>query len=200
MERKGREDSCDHRDGVIRVCNGEYGKGDWKGLNVAKYYTPYYAPEGTDKKYFISSVAILNDSYLSGKSHAERLNAICHEVGHGYGLQHRDENFLNADIGTCMDYTKNFESSSKPDDIDFQNLVNLYGVFGARRNFTKQHEIPIHTLQFDDNVLNRGQNNTDFKRGRIVHKSRYSEVYERDLGDGLKVVTRLLLATDDERV
>jgi len=141
MERKGREDSCSHRDGVIRVCNGEYGKGGWKGLNEATYYTA----EGTDKKYLISSVAILNDSYLSGKSHAERLNAICHEVGHGYGLLHRDENFLNADLGTCMDYTNNFESSSKPDDIDFQNLATVYGVFAARRNLRKQQEIPVHT-------------------------------------------------------
>lgn len=196
MERKGREDSCSHRDGVIRVCNGEYGKGEWKGLNEATYYTA----EGTDKKYLISSVAILNDSYLSGKSHAERLNAICHEVGHGYGLIHRDENFLNANLGTCMDYTNSFESNSKPDDIDFQNLANAYGVFGARRNLRKQHEIPIHLRQLDDSVLNSGQNTTDFKRGRIVHKSRYSEVYERDLGDGLKVLTRLLLATNDEHV
>ena len=52
-----------------------------------------------------------------------------------------------------------------------------------------------HTSQLNINSLN-----IDFKSGQIVHKSRHSKVYERDLGDGLKVVTRLLLATDDEHV
>lgn len=29
----------------------------------------------------------------------------CQEVGHTFGLDHRDENFDNGNLGTCMDYT-----------------------------------------------------------------------------------------------
>ena len=197
-EIKGKEDSCSHRAGVMNVCNAEYGKTTWKGLNEYSYYRL----QDSDKKYIISSLAIMNDSYLIGTSDAEKLYVMCHEIGHGYGLQHRDTNLRNTNLGTCMDYTLNFENTSKPDDVDFQNLFELYGIFGTRRHLREnnKNQIGVVKRQLEQgNILERRKVN-NFRRGRILHRSKFREVYESYLGDGLSVVTMLLLVTEDEDI
>jgi hypothetical protein len=193
-ERKGSEDSCMHRSGVMTVCNAEYGKTQWSGLNEYSYYIP----EGSDKKYIISSMAIMNDSYLNGKSDAEKLYVMCHEIGHGYGLQHRDIDLGNTNLGTCMDYTSNFVNTSKPDAVDFQALFEIYGNLGTGRNLRENSALRVRR-QLEGNMLERMEGN-DFRVGRMLYRSKLREHYETDLGDGSFVVTSLLLVTEDEYV
>lgn len=75
----------------------------------------------------ISSTARLNEYYLARESDAQRLYTVCHELGHGFGLPHWDEDFFNKDLGNCMDYTSNPSRNSKPDESNFLYLAQLYG-------------------------------------------------------------------------
>jgi hypothetical protein len=52
---------------------------------------------------------------------------MCHEIGHGFGLLHTDENFLNSPLGDCMDYSNNLKPNLLPGLINFQRLANMYG-------------------------------------------------------------------------
>ena len=50
----------------------------------------------------------VNDTYFDTAQYntaAWRRLVMCQEVGHDFGLDHQDENFDNANLGTCMDYT-----------------------------------------------------------------------------------------------
>jgi hypothetical protein len=47
----------------------------------------------------------MNEFYLLTESDDQKLYTMCHEMGHGFGLPHWDEDFFNKDMGTCMDYT-----------------------------------------------------------------------------------------------
>jgi hypothetical protein len=52
------------------------------------------------------------------------------KIGHGFGLQHTDEDFFNSDLGNCLDYTNNPEVNQSPDESNFNFLVELYGEVG----------------------------------------------------------------------
>ena len=111
------------------------------------------------------------------------------QVGHGWGLPHRDERINNPDLGSCLDYTTNFAANKQPDEVDYQNLRNIYGILSPRNRRLRgfdTHEGP--ELQIDP-----GWN---YKHGRLLHQSEHQAVYENDLGGGFRVVTRLLLAQD----
>jgi hypothetical protein len=75
----------------------------------------------------VASTAKLNEYYLNYEDDAQKLYTACHELGHGFGLPHWDENFFNKDLGNCMDYTQNPEQSYKPDESNFLYLAQLYG-------------------------------------------------------------------------
>jgi hypothetical protein len=75
----------------------------------------------------LSTVAKMNDYYLEGTNEAQRMFTMCHELGHGLGLGHSDENFRNADLGNCMDYTNSPQNNLHPDEYNFLILEELYG-------------------------------------------------------------------------
>ena len=75
----------------------------------------------------VASTAKLNDFYLIFEGDDQKLYTSCHELGHGFGLPHWDEDFFNKDLGNCMDYTQRPKESSKPDDSNFLFLAQLYG-------------------------------------------------------------------------
>lgn len=98
------DSACQPLDGVMKVCNGDYGDNGWRGLNTA-----VITATGT----ITSSIAQMNEFYLSKESDARKQYTMCHEIGHGFGLGHVDENFDNKDLGTCMDYTNNPEGTHR---------------------------------------------------------------------------------------
>ncbi|MFN4181297.1 MAG: peptidoglycan-binding domain-containing protein [Candidatus Paceibacteria bacterium] len=58
--------------------------------------------------HIVSAEIRLNDKYLaigSGTPPEWRQHALCDAMGHAFGLLHQDENFLNTNKGSCMDYT-----------------------------------------------------------------------------------------------
>ena len=185
---------CDEVRGIMKVCNNFYGKTGWTGLNEVYF-------EG---KNIAASVAKMNEDYLSTSSttEAEKQYVMCHELGHGFGLPHRDEIANNPDLGSCLDYTYRFANNKQPDAvIDFENLKNLYGVIGGSerkllRNEKSQDGNPENEkLQkhrpFEEITQMKRWH---YKEGRLLHSSKHKEIYENELGHGVRVVTTLLLA------
>jgi len=127
---------CVPKEGVMKVCNDDYGDTNWKGLNEML----------TQEGYIIASVAKMNERYLDetvvtnqDKLFHERKYTMCHEIGHGFGLPHQDEDFNNADLGTCMDYTHRPQNNLNPNQEDFDALNKLYGLNEeARRSLRKR--------------------------------------------------------------
>ena len=62
------------KDGVMKVCNGNFGATSWVGINeVALEYTSKDAPG-----YIVSSVAKMNEYYLNNAEYAKRQYTMCH--------------------------------------------------------------------------------------------------------------------------
>lgn len=114
------DSECPPEDGYLKVCNGDYGETYWKGINKA-----FMDSSG---KHIYASTSLMNEFYLPSSSVAERQYTMCHEIGHGFGLPHTDENFYNRDQGNCMDYTIFPKNNQQPDDENFLLLAEVYGV------------------------------------------------------------------------
>lgn len=79
----------DQVDDVMKVCNGNYGDNGWRGLNTCIIVG----------ETIVSSVAQMNEFYLQDASDEWKQYTMCHEIGHGWGLPHTDEEFWNRDLG-----------------------------------------------------------------------------------------------------
>lgn len=116
------EYDCEGVSGKLKVCNGNYGANRWRGLNEL------ILEKRTGR--ILNSAAKINEYYLEGSSNRDKdqqLYTLCHEIGHGFGLPHWDEDFTNADLGNCMDYTNNPGANKIPDATNFMFLAQLYG-------------------------------------------------------------------------
>jgi hypothetical protein len=204
------DSSCEPIDGLMKVCNGNYGGTGWKGINELVY---------NGRNRILNSVAKMNEYYLGDRaSDNEMLYTMCHEIGHGFGLAHTDENFLNTPLGNCLDYSSNVAPNLKPGAINFEKLKNMYGtVDGSRRHlrhvpsFTKgQHLRLLQTIEGTptwvqenfrekQNLLVVGGTaddiNHNLKNGwTILKQSSFGEMYQIDLGGGYHGVVSALLA------
>lgn len=113
------DNACSQADGVMKVCNGNYGETGWLGINEVLKSVPAGIIQ--------SSVAKMNEHYLLNAGYDERLYTMCHEVGHGFGLPHTDENFNNKDQGNCLDYTNNPSNNLRPGVANCNRLLGMYG-------------------------------------------------------------------------
>ena len=98
--------NCDPTAGQVEVCNGAYGNNGWLGI------ASIWITRGKNN-HITQGVVKLNDTYFDMPyydSAAWRDFVMCQEVGHTFGLGHQDENFNNANLGSCMDYTDYLES------------------------------------------------------------------------------------------
>lgn len=109
---------CTPQPGYIKVCNGDYGPTNWRGINKVLL-------ERGENIY--ASSARMNEFYFSGEDVFQRQYTMCHEIGHGFGLPHSDENFYNKDLGNCMDYTNQPENNMSPNEQNYKFLADLYG-------------------------------------------------------------------------
>ena len=168
---------CQWKYGAMVVCNGNYGMVDWRGINELIM----------ENGYIVASVAKLNEFYLQGKDYALRQYVCCHEIGHGLGLAHTDESEYNADLGECMDYTVNPEVNMHPGETNFAALETLYGTVNRNR-----HNRGLESYSSPDiDYIEYSQSDVKW---RFLRKTDFSEHYEADLGDGLKIHRTLLLA------
>jgi len=197
------EMQCDPQTGVLKVCNGSYGETGWKGLNAV-----LLDPTSRDIR---ASSAMMNDHYLAPDNLIERTYTMCHELGHGFGLPHWDENFWNRDLGNCMDYTRNPEANLNPDIGNFNRLEGLYGDHNRRRrrNLRTSAE-PIASKNNEDGDDAQYQSfmeefrawTASHRRGSIVPEWRklgeengesdHGDVFERRLNDEMTLQIHVL--------
>jgi hypothetical protein len=109
---------CTSVDGKVKVCNGNYGATDWKGLTTTFLYNDFIQ----------HAVATMNDYFLDNENDASKYYTMCHELGHSFGLAHTDENFYNKDEGNCMDYTSWPQNNMNPGQFNYDHLSQMYGV------------------------------------------------------------------------
>lgn len=167
--------------GTIQVCNAFYGGTGWLGI----------AQISISGKHIVAATVKLNDTYFSTASYdtpAWRALVTCQEVGHGIGLDHQDENFGNANLGTCMDYTRLPDSNQHPNQHDFDQIASIYN-----------HVDTTSTLQGATGFIAgavqglRAGEPADAAWGALVDASGsgHGSTYLRDLGGGAAIVTHV---------
>jgi hypothetical protein len=117
---------CKGTTGRVEVCNGTYGNNGWLGVASISV-------SGGSKHITLGTVKV-NDTYFNTSAYnttAWRNLVSCQEVGHTLGLDHQDENFYNANLGTCMDYTANPGTNQHPNSHDYAELGTIYAHLDA---------------------------------------------------------------------
>eukprot|EP00529_Nitzschia_sp_RCC80_P021107 CAMPEP_0113488848 /NCGR_PEP_ID=MMETSP0014_2-20120614/26229_1 /TAXON_ID=2857 /ORGANISM="Nitzschia sp." /LENGTH=380 /DNA_ID=CAMNT_0000382575 /DNA_START=175 /DNA_END=1317 /DNA_ORIENTATION=+ /assembly_acc=CAM_ASM_000159 len=117
VQRVAYDFDCSPTNGRLKVCNGDYGETPWHGVNIK------LVDHATNLT--VHSASKLNDRY--NDNFEEKLYIACHEVGHGLGLGHTDEDHFNRDRGDCMDYTIRPANNMNPGQFNLDLLVELYG-------------------------------------------------------------------------
>lgn len=107
---------CSRVQGAMKICNANFGETGYLGFNEVEYMG----------NVILSSVAQMNEYYLYNADDTQRQYTLCHELGHGFGLPHTDENPYNTDLGNCMDYTLKPENNLHPGESNFQRLASMY--------------------------------------------------------------------------
>jgi len=108
---------CTRVDGVMVVCNANFGATGWVGINENSI---------SSRGVILSSVSKMNEYYLRNADYNHRRFTMCHEVGHGLGLPHTDENPYNKDLGNCLDYTETPKNNLLPGDVNMVKLRSMY--------------------------------------------------------------------------
>jgi hypothetical protein len=179
--------TCPTVNGRVAVCNYAYGQTGWLGL--ASIWI-----DGND--HIVRGTAKMNDSY--SWTAGNRQLVMCQEVAHTFGLGHQDENFSNANRGTCMDYTS--LPFGPPNNLalnqhDHDQLNTIYAHLDNYTTLTQSAELTMSSGE-DTSFLNQpyewGELIASFNGGR-------TEVYERDLGGGNGMVTYVIWAEGARR-
>jgi hypothetical protein len=177
---------CDPTLGRIEVCNAAYGTTGWLGVAQIWIYRPAHIAQGTAK---------MNDTYFNQAQYntaAWRRLVMCQEIAHTFGLDHQDENFNNANLGTCMDYTNDPDgggaygpTNEHPNAHDFEQLAKIYSHLDST-NTAKSlppgfANADVHAVEnWGDKVSDNGK----------------TALFVRDFGQGNKIFTFVIWATE----
>ncbi len=195
---------CNPKSGRVEVCNSYFGKNGWLGI------AQVWLAKG---KNITRANAIMNDYYFTVEIPAAEVNdwrqmVMCQEIGHDFGLDHQDETFGNANLGTCMDYT-DFPLGDPelagdlrnlhPNQHDFDQLASMYdkkakggGGNGGGGNNGGGGGPPPGKGPNRFAPLSGG--NSEFGRAIGQDASGRDNKFERDLGNGKTVLTHVLWA------
>ncbi|HEV8097091.1 MAG TPA: hypothetical protein VGP71_15280 [Burkholderiales bacterium] len=181
---------CKPTVGQVEVCNEKYGNTGWLGV-AQIWISGTHITQGTTK---------LNDTYFSTAKYnttAWRNLVSCQEVGHTFGLDHQDENFNNANLGTCMDYTNDPSTNQHPNTHDYEELSIIYQHIDSSTTVAQAAAsaaaLPAEWVDHDYNVRSQW--------GKLVRESKngLKEVYVLDFGQGHKLVTFVRWAEGEGR-
>lgn len=171
--------NCRPTSGRVEVCNSTYGNNGWLGI----------AQVWVSGSHITQGVTKVNDTYFNTPTYnstAWRNLVMCQEVGHTFGLDHQDENFNNANLGTCMDYTNDPSTNQHPNQHDYDELRTIYSHLDSTTTVGQKvlpSQMPPAMNMID--LESRGQ------WGKLLHttKSGRHSLYELDFGAGHKVFT-----------
>jgi hypothetical protein len=178
----GRPRQCRATLGRVEVCNTTYGNNGWLGV-ASISINGSHITQGTVK---------LNDTYFNTATYntpAWRNLVTCQEVGHTFGLDHQDENFNNANLGTCMDYTNDPSSNQHPNTHDYDELVTIYSHTDSTTTVGQAVANSAAAVDEDDEPENWGVLVKQSRNGRV-------SVYELDEGNGRKKITFVMWALE----
>lgn len=185
--------SCDPESGNVQVCNSDYGNTGW--LGIAQIYG-----RGTT---ITAGVAKLNDYYFNMAFYdtpAWRRMVMCQEVAHTFGLAHQDETFNNTNLGTCMDYTddpggtgsRGPLSNEYPNQHDYDQLETIY----ASKKGGGKDDDDGGSCNPKSPKCNPSAAGDHAEFGRLVSSNGGISTYVKDLGNGVKVHTRVTWALE----
>lgn len=175
--------------GTIQVCNNTYGRTGWLGI-ASIWLSGGHISQGTTK---------LNDTYYNTAQYntpAWRRLVMCQEIAHDYGLDHQDEEFGNANLGSCMDYTNApggggsyGPSNEYPNAHDWDMLLQVYNhSHGAMTTMSAQS-----AQGFADDGIS---GDTPREWGRAVRTDRHGrpDMFVLDFGGGRRKITHVFWA------
>jgi len=172
--------------GMVQVCNRTYGNNGWLGI-ASIWISGTHITQGTVK---------LNDTYFNTATYntpAWRNMVMCQEIGHVFGLDHQDEVFGNANLGTCMDYTNDPSTNQHPNLHDYEQLALIYAHLDTTTTLSQS------TASGKPGAAALAQSG-DFENasewGKVIRTSSDGSpsLYVRDLGKGDKIFTFVIWA------
>lgn len=169
--------TCRATAGRVEVCNGAYGNNGWLGV-ASIWAQGNHITQGTVRN---------NDTYFNTPSYstsAWRNLVMCQEVGHTLGLNHQDENFGNANLGTCMDYTNNPADNQHPNDHDYQQLASIYNHLDSTTT--------VRAAAASGSA--NGAWHSEFGRQVASANGGKTSVFVRELGAGARVISLVIWA------
>jgi len=179
---------CSPIAGKVVVCNAAYGNRGWLGI-ASIWLSDGHISQGTTK---------LNDTYYNTATYntaAWRAFVTCQEIGHDFGLDHQDENFNNANLGTCMDYTNNPATNQHPNAHDYGMLEEIYShPHAAQTNFGVREVGKASPRAAVPNEAPAGDSPAEW--GRAVHRDGQGrpDVFVKDIAPGRKMITHVFWA------
>ena len=191
---------CNPIAGQILVCNAAYGKRQWLGI-ASVWLSNGHISQATTK---------LNDSYFSSGSYntpAWKNLVACQEIGHDFGLAHQDENFSNANLDTCMDYTNLPASNQHPNQHDYDMLAEIYGhtdtgggSAAAATNFGVR-EVGRPAAAGPVTPSKAGAGDSPAEWGNAIHFDGRGrpDIFLKDLGRGEQMVTHVFWTLEARR-
>lgn len=186
---------CRATSGRVEVCATTYGNNGWLGL----------ASIWASGSHIVQGTAKMNDTYFNTAKYntpAWRRFVMCQEIAHTFGLDHQDENFSNANLGSCMDYTSDPDSNpgpsnEHPNSHDFEQLETIY-------NSHLDSTTTLSQTSAQAGALPPAMTEIDFagpaQWGRLIRSTNggRTELYELDFGGGHKVFTFVIWAEGHE--
>ena len=169
--------NCRPTSGRVEVCNATYGNTGW--LGVAQIWI-------TGGVHITQGIVKNNDTYFNTATYntsAWRNLVMCQEVGHTLGLDHQDENFNNANLGTCMDYTNNPGTNQHPNQHDYQQLEQIYAHLDST---TTIGATPAGFANADVHAIENW--------GEKVSDNGKTALFVRDFGKGFQIFTFVIWA------
>ena len=193
---------CNPISGQVLVCNYAYGKRGW--LGIASIWT-----DGNGR--IVQGTTKLNDSYYGANSSYNtpgfRALVACQEVGHDFGLAHQNENFTNANVGSCMDYTNNPDgggtngtlSNRRPNTHDYDQLATIYADADSYNSATTGVTTNFGIRQVGQNASaahREGAGDSPAEWGSAVHHDGEGrpDQFVRRYSDGTQMITHVLWA------
>jgi hypothetical protein len=172
---------CSATLGRVEVCNSKYGNNGWLGI----------ASIWTNGEHIVQATTKLNDTYFVKPTYNKpewKAFVMCQEIGHTFGLDHQDEDFNNANMNTCMDYTSNPSSNQHPNQHDYDMLEAIYAHLDSTNTSSQTNLSQGASDVVDhDDPKSWGRNIKNSTDGR-------PSLYVRDLGNSKKVFTHVIWA------
>ncbi len=177
--------NCRATAGRIEACSERYGNTGWLGI----------AQIWLSGGHISQAITKVNDTYFNTATYNKpewRRLVMCQEIAHDFGLDHQDENFNNANLGSCMDYTSNPlgpPSNEHPNAHDYAQIEIIYSHVDSAASTAQNMPPAMGQINFDGPE----------QWGRLVRSSTNGrvQIYELDFGRGNKVITHVFWADPD---